>query len=51
MTAVDAQVLDELQRDEVAIEIGVPDRAQHVQNGGFGNWIHKRQLSAFSSQP
>ncbi len=33
----DAQILHELERDDVAVKIGVADAAEGVENGGFGN--------------
>ena len=37
---VDAEILDELQRDDVAVEIGISDGAERVEYGRFGNVGH-----------
>ena len=44
--AVDAQVLDELERDDVAIEVGIAHGLERIEDGGFGDG-HKAILSGW----
>ncbi len=43
-SVLDPQVLDELQRDDVAVEVGIADRAEHLQHRRFRDAVHNLQL-------
>ena len=43
--AVDREVLHEPERDDVLVEVGILDRAQRVEHGGFGRCAHPSDCS------